>query len=300
MFVGVSAIKGQVVNKIQGFYYVKLENGEVKECKLKGILKRNENRDNCVVGDNVEITDDTISHIFERKNLLRRPLVANIDYLAIQFSAKDPIIDYERLNLLLLSAFYYKITPIVIVNKIDLINSQEILEIKEKLSFLDKIGIKYFLVSEAKNIGLEILKEFLKGKITAFGGPSGVGKSSIINTLQNQKKLETGETSKRLKRGKHTTKDTNLLEMKEGGYIIDTPGFSSVELPNIDNENQLIELFPEFISDKNCKFSNCYHINEPNCTIKDGVETGKISSTRYEFYKKIYQKLKNERWKRYE
>lgn len=293
-------IKGRVINKIQGFYYVKSEN-KVYECKLRGILKRKESKDNCVVGDIVEISEDNyIINVEERKNLVERPLVANIDYLVIQFAGKDPDIDYERLNILLLRSFYYKIKPLVIINKIDLLTTEEIEDLRKNLEFLDRLNIKYFLISQKNNIGIEDLKIFLKDKITAFGGPSGVGKSSIINLLQTEKKLETGETSKRLRRGKHTTKDTNLLELIGGGYIIDTPGFSSVELPDIKDAQELIELFPEFANRGNCKFNNCLHLNEPSCAIKESVEEGKIIKSRYNFYKKVYEKLKEERWNRYE
>lgn len=232
--------------------------------------------------------------------MVERPLVANIDYLVIQFAAKDPDVDYERLNLLLLRSFYYKITPLVIINKIDLLNDHEMTELKKDLEFLEKINIKYFLISQKENIGIEELKLFLKDKITAFGGPSGVGKSSIINLLQNEKKLETGETSKRLRRGKHTTKDTNLLELIGGGYIIDTPGFSSVELPDIKDAQELIALFPEFSNRGDCKFNNCLHLNEPSCAIKEAVKNGEILEERYNFYKKVYEKLKQERWNKYE
>lgn len=232
--------------------------------------------------------------------MVERPLVANIDYLVIQFAAKDPDVDYERLNLLLLRSFYYKITPLVIINKIDLLNDHEMTELKKDLEFLEKINIKYFLISQKENIGIEELKLFLKDKITAFGGPSGVGKSSIINLLQNEKKLETGETSKRLRRGKHTTKDTNLLELIGGGYIIDTPGFSSVELPDIKDAQELITLFPEFSNRGDCKFNNCLHLNEPSCAIKEAVKNGEILEERYNFYKKVYEKLKQERWNKYE
>lgn len=293
-------IRGVVINKIQGFYYVKSEE-QVYECKLRGILKRKDDKQNCVVGDIVEISEDNaIIKVEKRKNLVERPLVANIDYLVIQFAGKDPAIDYERLNILILRSFYYKITPIVVINKIDLLTNEEIEDVKKNLEFLNKLNIKYFLVSEKANIGIDDLKAYIKDKITAFGGPSGVGKSSIINLLQSAKKLETGETSKKLKRGKHTTKDTNLLPLKDGGYIIDTPGFSSIELPEIKNVQELIELFPEFKVEESCKFNNCLHLNEPNCAIKNSVEQGVISQTRYEFYKRIYEKLKNERWNKYE
>ena len=252
---------------------------------MRGILKRKESKDNCVVGDIVEISEDNyIINVEERKNLVERPLVANIDYLVIQFAGKDPDIDYERLNILLLRSFYYKIKPVIIINKIDLLSAEELEEVKKNLDFLNKLDIKVFL----------------KDKITAFGGPSGVGKSSIINLLQNEKKLETGETSKRLRRGKHTTKDTNLLELIGGGYIIDTPGFSSVELPDIKDAQELIALFPEFTNRGNCKFNNCLHLNEPSCAIKNSVEEGEIERSRYNFYKKVYEKLKEERWNRYE
>lgn len=268
---------------------------------MRGILKRKESKDNCVVGDIVEISEDNyIINVEKRKNIVDRPLVANIDYLVIQFAGKDPDIDYERLNILLLRSFFYKIHPIIIVNKIDLLTPNEIDELKNRLSFLEKLNIKYFLISQKENIGIEELKAFLKDKITAFGGPSGVGKSSIINLLQNEKKLETGETSKRLKRGKHTTKDTNLLELIGGGYIIDTPGFSSIELPDIKDAQELISLFPEFSNRGDCKFNNCLHLNEPSCAIKASVEKGEIDRDRYDFYKRIYEKLKNERWNRYE
>lgn len=271
------------------------------ECKLRGILKRKDNKQNCVVGDIVEISEDSaIVKIEPRKNLLERPLVANIDYLVIQFAGKDPALDYERLNILLLRSFYFKIDPIVVINKIDLLSQDEVEDIKKNLEFLSKLNIPYFLVSEKLNLGIDELKKFISGKITAFGGPSGVGKSSIINLMQNVKILETGETSKRLKRGKHTTKDTNLLPMEGGGYIIDTPGFSSVELPDIKDVQELISLFPEFATDEHCKFFNCLHLNEPGCIIKDKVEKNLISPVRYNFYKRIYEKLKSERWNKYE
>ena len=296
---GGKKIQGVVINKIQGFYYVE-SNNKVFECKLRGILKKTNNKYNCVVGDRVEISEDnTIVEIFKRDNMLIRPIVANVDYLAIQFAAKHPNIDFERINLLLLTAFYYKVKPIVIVNKIDYLTEEELCELKEKLSFLEKISVPMFLISCHQNIGLEKVEDFLKDKITVIGGPSGVGKSSFINFLQSEKTLKTGEISEKLQRGKHTTRDSNMIKMRVGGYIIDTPGFSSIEVPNIENREELISLFPEFSSIESCKFLNCSHTHEPGCNVKKEVEENKISKDRYDFYKKTLEIL-SERWNRYD
>ena len=268
---------------------------------MRGILKRRESKNNCVVGDIVEISDDNyIIGIDERKNLLERPIVVNIDYFVIQFAAKDPDIDLDRLDVMLLRSFFYKIKPVIVINKIDLLNESEFEELKIKLDFLTRLDIPCFFISKKENIDIEELKAYLKDHISAFGGPSGVGKSSIINMLQSEKVLEVGETSKRLRKGKHTTKDTNLLPLNGGGYIIDTPGFSSVELPDIKTPFELMDLFPEFAGRERCKFNDCHHLNEPGCKIKEAVEKNTLEKSRYEFYKKVYEKLKDERWNKYE
>ncbi len=275
---------------------------DTHECRLRGVLKRKDKKDNCVVGDYVEISEDNfIMEIEERKNIINRPLVSNIDYLVIQFAAKDPEIELDRLNNLILNSIYHKISPIVVINKTDLLTPEEKTKLENTLSYLKNIDIPVFFVSTVQNINIDKVKELIKGKTTAFGGPSGVGKSSILNIIQDKKELTVGETSKRLKAGKHTTRDSNLIPLAEGGYVIDTPGFSSLELPPIENVEELVSLFKEFTFDEGyCKFLDCHHINEPKCVIKEKVEMGKISKIRYEFYKKVYEKLKNERWNRYE
>lgn len=294
-------IKGRVINKIQGFYYVS-DGTQEHECRLRGVLKRKDKKDNCVVGDYVEISEDNfIMNILERKNIINRPLVSNIDYLVIQFAAKDPEIELDRLNNLILNSIYHKISPIVVINKIDLLSEDEKKELEDTLSYLKDVDIPLFFVSTFKNENVDKVKEMITGKTTAFGGPSGVGKSSILNIIQNKKELMVGETSKRLKAGKHTTRDSNLIPLTEGGYVIDTPGFSSLDLPPIENVEELVSLFKEFTFEEGyCKFLDCHHINEPGCVIKEKVQQGKISKIRYDFYKKVYEKLKNERWNRYE
>lgn len=292
-------IKGRVINKIQGFYYVDVE-GEIRECRLRGVLKKTEKKENCVVGDWVKISDENfIMEIETRKNLLTRPIVANIDNLVIQFAAKNPVIDYERLDLLILHSFFNHIQPIVVINKIDLIEEDEKREIEKRLEYLKQIEVPLLFISTEKNIGIDELKGLLTDKLTAFGGPSGVGKSSIINMLQSGRELKTGATSERLKRGKHTTRDSRLLPLTMGGFVIDTPGFSSLELPEIEDFNSLENLFPEFRQSEGCKFNNCVHINEPGCGVKKLLEEGKIYPVRYNYYKKVYEILKNERWNRY-
>ena len=291
-------IKGRVVSKIQGYYYVEVE-GIKHECRLKGTLKKTNKKDNCVVGDIVTIENGVIAYIFPRENILYRPLVANLTYIVITFACKDPNFDMNRFNLMLLNANYYKIKPLILINKIELMSEEEMVLFKEKLSFLKALDIDVLYTSTAQNLGLDVLESRLQGELSALGGPSGVGKSTIINTLQNDIVLEIGETSKKTSRGRHTTKGTTLLNLNVGGYIIDTPGFSSLELPPIDDVHDLMDLFPEFWGNT-CKFNDCLHLNEPKCGVKESVENGKISQLRYDFYCECYNKLKDERWNKYD
>lgn len=292
-----SYIKGVVITKIKGFYYVASE-GHTYECRLRGVLKRRDRKDNCIVGDIVEFGEDgAITAIEKRTNIIHRPLVANIDYLVIQFSAVDPQIDFERINILMINSYFYKIKPVIVINKVDLITEDEKEEIKRRLDYLKALDIDLFFISTYNNIGIDKIKDYIKDKITAFGGPSGVGKSSILNLLQDTMELEVGETSKKLKRGKHTTKGTTLLPLNNGGFVIDTPGFSSIEHPPIKDVQSLIDQFPEFETGNSCKFANCIHVNEPDCRVKEGVEEGSISKARYEFFLRCYEKYKAEGWR---
>lgn len=291
-------IKGRVVNKIQGYYYVDTGSEKI-ECKLRGTLKMSNKKDNCIVGDIVEVENGAIQKVFERENILYRPLVSNLSYIVITFACKDPNFDMTRFNLMLLNANYYRIKPLVVINKIELMNQEELDSFKKTLEFLDVLDIETIYTSTQERVNINVLEEYLKDKLSALGGPSGVGKSSLINLLQNDMVLEVGETSKKISRGKHTTKGTTLLNLNVGGYIIDTPGFSSLELPPVKDNDELLELFPEFYG-YTCKFNDCIHINEPSCGVKEAYNLGKVSKTRYEFYVDCYNKLKAERWNRYD
>lgn len=291
---------GIVTKKIKGFYYVE-SNNEVFECRLRGLIKRSNNKDNCVIGDRVEFSEEkkVIDKIEKRKNILYRPLVANLDYIVITFAAKAPKIEFNRLNLMLLNAFFYNVKPILLINKIELISEEELDLLKSKLKYIEEMDIKIFYVSTYNKLNLNPLKDYLKDSISAFGGPSGVGKSSILNEIQTEINLEIGELSKKIDRGKHTTKGATLLHLEKGGYVIDTPGFSSLDLPDIKNIRELISVFPLIEKyGQYCKFNDCLHINEPKCEVKNKVEEGIIPLDRYNLYKTIYYELKI-KWNKY-
>lgn len=299
-------IKGLIISKIKGFYNIQEEKeGKVYQCKLRGLLKKSNKKENCVTGDIVTFTEDGfITKVEKRKNIIKRPLVANIDYLVIQFSAMDPKFDFGRFNILLLNAFYYKIKPVAVINKIELASEKELEEIKVSLDFLKSLDIDTFYVSTIKETNLNSFKEYIKDKITAFGGPSGVGKSSLLNLLQDKLTLEVGETSKKNSRGRHTTKGTTLLPLPSGGFVIDTPGFSSLELPPIKDVAELGNLFFDFDSFRSCKYNDCTHTHEPGCVIKENIQEPQlgsqfISKLRYDFYLWCIEFYEKEVWNKY-
>ena len=238
--------------------------------------------------------DAVIEKLLPRKNELKRPKVANIDQIVFILSAKHPKPDLLMLDKQLAYAEFVNIKPIIIINKMDLANCEEI----QKL--YTKIGYKTIISSAKEAIGIEEIKKILKNKTSVFSGNSGVGKSSIINAIYGYNKTEEGEISKKNKKGKNTTTDTKLYEIEENTFIADTPGFSSFDITEIES-TELDKCFKEFKDKiKNCEFVGCTHIKEKICGIKEAVENGKISQDRYDRYCIIYEELKEKeknRWK---
>ena len=236
--------------------------------------------------NNIKI-DAVIERVLPRKNSLKRPKVANVDQIVFILSAKHPKPDLLMLDKQLAYAEYVGIEPIIIINKMDLADCEEI----KKL--YTQVGYKTIIASAKEIIGIDEIKENLRNKTSVFSGNSGVGKSSIINAIYGFNKTEEGEISKKNKKGKNTTTDIKLYEIEENTFIADTPGFSSFEINEIES-SELDKCFIEFKDKiKNCEFIGCTHIKEENCGIKEAVKNGEISEERYDRYCTIYEELKD-------
>ena len=272
---------GIIIKGIGGFYYVKDENGEITECRARGLFRKDNIKP--MIGDRVTVENGSLVKIDERKNSLIRPPVANIDNLVIVVAAASPSPDFTLIDKMIINAEIAGISPVICINKTDLADYREI-EMVYTLA-----GYPVVVVCAENNEGMDSLYPYLRGKTTAFSGLSGVGKSSILNII-TESKMETGNVSDRIQRGKHTTRHVELIELEDGGYVLDTPGFSSLEIEGI-KAIELWEYFPEFRTDA-CKFKGCSHINEPGCSVKDKLSEGMIAESRYESYCELYEKLK--------
>ena len=290
-------MQGIIIGNISNTYKIKTES-KIYEAFARGKFKNEEITP--LVGDSVEIqvTDEEkpnaiIEKILPRKNEIKRPKMANIDQIIFIISTKNPKPDLLMLDKQLAYAEKLKINPIIIINKIDLQDTYKYIE-----ELYKKIGYKTIVTSAKQGIGIEEVVKVLENKISVFSGNSGVGKSSIINSIFGGDKTQEGEISYKNKKGKNTTTDTKLYELKENTYIADTPGFSSFDISEIES-TELDKYFREFNQEiENCEFVGCTHIKEQNCGIKSAIEDGKISQERYERFCKIYQELKeNEKHK---
>ncbi|WP_373216053.1 ribosome small subunit-dependent GTPase A [Ruminococcus sp. 5_1_39BFAA] len=290
-------MRGKIIKGIAGFYYIYAENGETYECKAKGIFRKDNFKP--LVGDDVEIAvldekekEGSVTAILPRKNSLIRPAVANVDQAFVIFAMEDPKPNFLLLDRFLVMMEQQEIPVVVCFNKKDLASEQE----SEKLARIyEGCGYRVVLSSTLKGEGLEEIREILRGKTTVVAGPSGVGKSSITNCMQGEIKMETGEISRKLKRGRHTTRHSQVIPVEKDTFLVDTPGFSSLYLFDMEEE-ELKGYFPEFRKYEDyCRFQGCRHIHEPDCGVKEALSRQEISSLRYEDYLELYQELKEKR-----
>ena len=284
---------GKIVKGIAGFYYVHVVESGVYECKAKGIFRKDGVKP--LVGDDVEMEithekdmEGNIIRILPRKNELIRPAVANIDQALVVFAVTKPRPHFNLLDRFLVMMESRHIPAVLCFNKTDIAKDPELAELKEIYS---GCGYPLLFISAKKEQNIQELKGLLRGKTTAVAGPSGVGKSSLINLLQSDVKMETGSISSKIGRGKHTTRHSELIVLEEDSYIMDTPGFSSLYVNELEKE-ELKHCFPEFAPlEGQCRFNGCDHIHEPGCAVKEAVEAGKIHRMRYEDYTVLYREL---------
>lgn len=292
-----TSLNGIIIKSTGGFYYVEAAE-RIYECKARGIFRKKNNSPK--VGDKVTISvpDEgycSIDEIHKRKNELRRPPLANIDMLVIVVSTVDPSPNYLVIDKMTAAAVDNDIEPVVVISKSDLSSADELLGIYKKS------GIKAFSYSSEVPSSADEIKQALKNKISAFTGNSGVGKSTLLNTLYPELSLETGEISDKLGRGRHTTRTVELFKVG-GGYIADTPGFSTVDLEryNMIDKDNLKFCFPEFRDYlTSCKFVSCSHTCEKGCSIIDAVRRGVIPESRHRSYVAMYDEVKDiKEWQR--
>ena len=290
-------MNGKMVKGIAGFYYVHVVESGVYECKAKGIFRKDKIKP--LVGDNVELEVldkeeklGNIIRILPRQNELIRPAVANIDQALVVFAVCKPSPHYNLLDRFLVMMESKGVPVVLCFNKEDIACEEQIAEIE---SIYRDCGYPCVFASAKEEKNIEEIRKLLQGKTTVIAGPSGVGKSSIINILQPEANMETGGISRKIERGKHTTRHSELFPIDEESYIMDTPGFSSLYVNDFEKE-ELKYYFPEFEPyEGGCKYNGCDHIHEPGCAIKEAVESGKIHEVRYEDYKEMYEELKNKR-----
>lgn len=287
-------MQGKIVKGIAGFYYVHIPGKGIYECKAKGVFRKDKNKP--LVGDDVEIQilkeeekKGNIEKLLARRSELIRPAVANIDQALVIFSIVKPQPNFNLLDRFLIMMRNQHIPCIICFNKADIDEDKVGTDYE---AIYQNCGYKTIQVSAKNQIGIMQLKELLHGKTTTVAGPSGVGKSSLVNELQSDVRMETGDISTKIERGKHTTRHSELIAIEEDTYILDTPGFSSLGLFDMEKED-LAGFYQEFERyECYCKFRGCSHINEPVCGVKEAVADGEISDLRYENYKLLYEELK--------
>ena len=283
-------VEGIIIKALSGFYYVNTDSAVI-ECHARGLFRKNS--DSPLVGDNVKIeilSDGTgvIKEILPRRNFLLRPPIANIDKIFIVSSYSTPAPNTFVIDSMTAIAEDKGITPVIVFNKCDVGAFDDI------VSVYKKSGFPVYVVSAAENIGIDELKREFKGCVSVFAGNTGVGKSSILNAVYSDLSLKTGEVSEKLGRGRHTTRHVELYPVAGGGFVADTPGFSSLDIEEselIYKENLQFAFreFDRFIGQ--CKFTSCTHTGEKGCAVAEALKNGEISSSRYDSYKRLYTEL---------
>lgn len=286
-------IEGRIIKGIGGFYYVETGNC-LYECRARGIFRKN--KITPLVGDRVKISivdeenkKGVVEEIEKRDTELVRPPIANVNKALIVFAVKNPTPHLSLLDRFIVLAERENLEIVIVLTKIDLDDDNTYQKIKD---IYEPCGYKVIGVSNTKKINIDKIKEELKDNTVVFAGPSGVGKSSLLNEIDSNFKLQTGDVSDKIKRGRHTTRHAELFELEFGGLVADTPGFSSLTLDDIEDV-ELKEYFIEFDEYDDCKFgSKCIHQNEPNCAVKQAVEDGDIPKQRYESYIQLINEIR--------
>ncbi|NBG89125.1 ribosome small subunit-dependent GTPase A [Isachenkonia alkalipeptolytica] len=290
--------EGRIIKGISGFYYVSLEDG-LYECKGRGILRKDKVKP--LVGDWVQVSHldaeektGTLERVLSRKNQLKRPEIANVDQVVIVVSVKNPSPSLNLMDKIIVLAEDLGLEVVLCINKGDLETEKGITQ-NEIQEIYEPTGYPMIFTSAKGNRGIDDLRNKLKGKVSVFSGPSGVGKSSLLNAIKPGLQLKTGEVSERIQRGKHTTRHTELVSVDQDSWIADTPGFGNLDIDEIQREN-LRFYFREFLPHmENCKFTSCLHLKEPKCAVKAQVEEGTISQQRYNHYVQFMTEINEKR-----
>lgn len=290
-------MRGKIIKGIGGFYYVHASDGNTYECRAKGIFRKDKIKP--LVGDDVELSildaekkTGNVDGLYPRRNTLIRPAAANVDQALVIFAAASPRPNLNLLDRFLISMQQQSVPVIICFNKIELAGDG----FEDELaSIYSGCGCTVRFMSVAEGKGIEEIQALLEGKTTIVAGPSGVGKSSLTNILQSSVQMEVGEVSRKIDRGRHTTRHTELIVLRDNTFFLDTPGFSSLYLQGVEYE-ELRHFYYEFREyEPSCRFQGCMHLSEPDCAVKRAVQEGRISSSRYDNYVLLAEELKNKK-----